>query len=111
MEQVCTHIGIMHAGRLVTQGTASAVRGVEAIDAKVESDQPGEAARIMRELGLGDVRVVGQVAAGRLGSVAPEKVVAACVHAGLSVYRYEVDSPRLEDIFVRLTGEGFDVSG
>ena len=37
--------------------------------------------------------------------------MAACVHAGLSVFRYVVDAPRLEDIFVALTGEGFDVSG
>ena len=39
----------------------------------------------MRELGLTDVRAEPGVRVGRLGSVAPEKVVAACVHAGLAV--------------------------
>ena len=111
VEQVCTHIGIMHAGRLVTQGTAADVRGVRETEARIESDQPEEAARIMRELGLTEVRVGLRGASGRLGSVAPEKVVTACVHAGLSVTRYVVDAPLLEEIFVSLTGEGFDVSG
>jgi ABC-2 type transport system ATP-binding protein len=38
-------------------------------------------------------------------------VVTACVHAGMSVTRFVIDAPTLEDVFVRLTGEGFDVSG
>jgi ABC-2 type transport system ATP-binding protein len=65
----------------------------------------------MQELGLTNVRLEPGRAVGRLGSVAPEKVVAACVHEGLSVTGYVVEAPRLEDIFVALTGEGFDVSG
>jgi ABC-2 type transport system ATP-binding protein len=43
--------------------------------------------------------------------VAPEKVVAACVHAGVAVTGFRVGRPTLEDVFVSLTGEGFDVSG
>ena len=111
VEQVCTHIGIMHAGRLLAQGTAAAVRGIHDTEARVQTDQPEGAARVMRELGLTEVRVEHGRAVGRLGSVAPEKVVAACVHEGLSVTGYGVDAPSLEDIFVGLTGEGFDVSG
>ncbi|MCW2817113.1 MAG: transporter related protein, partial [Nocardioides sp.] len=111
VEQVCTHIGIMHAGILLAQGTAAEVRGIHDTEARVETNQPEEAARIMAELGLTDVRTEPGRVTGRLGSVAPEKVVAACVHAGLSVTGYVVESPRLEDIFVAMTGEGFDVSG
>jgi lantibiotic transport system ATP-binding protein len=111
VEQVCTHLGVMHAGRLVTQGTTAEVRGQQDVEARVDTDQPEEAARVLRELGLLDVRLTRTGAAGRLGDVAPEKVVTACVHAGLSVTRFVVDAPTLEDIFVALTGEGFDVSG
>jgi lantibiotic transport system ATP-binding protein len=111
VEQVCTHIGIMHAGRLLAQGTAAEVRGAHETEARIETDQPEEAARIMRELGLTDVRAEAGRALGRLGSVAPEKVIAACIHEGLAVTGYVVEAPRLEDIFVNLTGEGFDVSG
>lgn len=111
VEQVCSHIGIMHAGRLLIQGTATEVRAVQETEARVRTDQPAEAARIMRELGLTAVTSTVTEARGRLGRVAPEKVVASCVHADLSVTGFVVDSPRLEDVFVSLTGEGFDVSG
>jgi ABC-type multidrug transport system ATPase subunit len=111
VEQVCTHIGVMHAGRLITQGTAAEIRRHQETEARIETDQPDHTARLMRELGLRDVRTTPHGAAGRLGDVPPEKVVAACVHAGLSVTRFIVDAPTLEDVFVALTGEGFDVSG
>ena len=41
----------------------------------------------------------------------PEKVLAALVHAGVPVRQFTVDAAGLEDVFVALTGEGFDVSG
>jgi lantibiotic transport system ATP-binding protein len=111
VEQICTHIGVMHAGKLITQGPASDIRRQQETEARVETDQPDQAAYVMRALGLRNVRTTSRGAAGRLGDVAPEKVVAACIHAGLSVTRFVVDAPTLEDIFVSLTGEGFDVSG
>jgi len=41
----------------------------------------------------------------------PEKVCAELVQAGIGVRGFAVTSPSLEDLFVGLTGEGFDVSG
>ena len=46
-----------------------------------------------------------------LGAVEPERVVAALVHADVPVRGFAVTTPSLEDLFVSLTGEGFDVSG
>ena len=44
VEQMCTHIGVMHIGKLVAQGTSAELRtGVEP-EAVVETDQPQEAA-------------------------------------------------------------------
>ena len=111
VEQMCTHLGVMHAGRLVAQGTVAEVRAGRDAVATVETEQPDVAARIMRELGLLDVRRTPTSASGRIGDVAPEKVVAACVHQGVPVVGFRVASPSLEDVFVSLTGEGFDVSG
>ena len=111
VEQACSHIGIMHVGRLVAQGTAAELRRDQEAEATIQTDQPGEAARIMRELGLQQVQLLPTGAMGRLGSVPPEKIVDACVHQGIGVRGFAVDSPTLEDVFVRLTGEGFDVSG
>ena len=41
----------------------------------------------------------------------PEQVCAELVQAGIGVRGFAVASPSLEDLFVGLTGEGFDVSG
>jgi ABC-2 type transport system ATP-binding protein len=46
-----------------------------------------------------------------LGKLAAEKVVAALVHDGVPVAGFAVQRPSLEDLFVSLTGEGFNVSG
>jgi ABC-2 type transport system ATP-binding protein len=66
---------------------------------------------VFRELGLTDIEVRPGECTGLLGGTAPEKVVAALVHAGVAVRGFAVVAPDLEDLFVTLTGEGFDVSG
>jgi ABC-2 type transport system ATP-binding protein len=109
VEQMCSHVGVMHVGRLLVQGTSDEVRAGTATRATVETDQPRVAAQIMRELGLRDVSVTARSATGVLGSVAPEKVVAGCVHQGVAVLGFRTHTPSLEDVFVGLTGEGFDV--
>ena len=43
------------------------------------------------------------------GEVEPERIVAALVAAGVGVRGFAVRRPSLEDLFVSLTGEGFDV--
>ena len=111
VEQVCTHVGVMHVGRLLTQGPIAQVRAVSEPRARVETDRPEDAARVLRELGLTDVVVESNWAAGTLGKLAAEKVVAALVHDGVPVTGFAVERPSLEDLFVSLTGEGFNVSG
>ena len=111
VEQVCTHVGVMHVGRLLTQGPIAAVRAVSEPRARVETDRPEDAARVLRELGLTGVAVESGCAVGTLGSLAAEKVVAALVHDGVPVTGFAVERPSLEDLFVSLTGEGFNVSG
>jgi ABC-2 type transport system ATP-binding protein len=108
---MCTHIGVMHAGRLVAQGTRAELLAETEAEAVVETDQPREAARVLAELGLTGVHQSARSATGRLGDVAPEKIVAACVHQGIGVTGFRISTPSLEDVFVQLTGEGFDVSG
>ena len=111
VEQMCTHLGVMSEGRLVAQGSSSEVRGGAAPVARVVTDQPGEAARILTELGLRTVEAVAGGVRGTPDGIAPEKIVAALVEGGVGVKEFTVTSPSLEDLFVALTGEGFDVSG
>ena len=111
VEQMCTHLGVMSDGRLVAQGSTSEVRGGAAPTARILTDQPTEATRIMFELGLTGVEAMPGGVRGTPNGVAPEKIVAALVHGGVGVKEFTVTSPSLEDLFVALTGEGFDVSG
>jgi lantibiotic transport system ATP-binding protein len=111
VEQVCSHIGVMHVGRLLTQGPIAEVRAVGESRARVETDRPEQAARVLRGLGLADVWFESGLAVGTLGKLAPEKIVAALVQEAVPVTGFAIERPSLEDLFVSLTGEGFNVSG
>jgi ABC-2 type transport system ATP-binding protein len=76
----------------------------------VLTDQSAAAALALTALGLTEVSQSAAEASGQLGSIAPEKVVAGLVHEGVPVRGFAVEAPSLEDMFVSLTGEGFDVS-
>jgi ABC-type multidrug transport system ATPase subunit len=111
VEQVCSHLGIMREGRLVAQGRVSEVRGGDGSRVRVVTSDPEAAARVMSGLGMREVTVAVGEAHGLPGSVEPEKIVVALVEAGVGVRGFSVDAPSLEDRFMQLTGEGFDVSG
>jgi ABC-type multidrug transport system ATPase subunit len=111
VEQICTHVGVMHQGRLVAQAPLAELRAEAIPRVRVETEQPADAARVLGALGISDVVVQDGHAVGVLGAVAPEKVVVALVDDGVPVRGFGVVSPDLEDVFVALTGEGFDVSG
>jgi ABC-2 type transport system ATP-binding protein len=111
VEQVCTHVGVMHVGKLVAQGTLDSLRQGRAPRVSVETADPAAAVRALAAQGLSDVDADGRAVSALLGGSAPEAVLASLVRAGVPVRQFTVDAPGLEDVFVALTGEGFDVSG
>jgi ABC-2 type transport system ATP-binding protein len=111
VEQICTHVGVMHLGKLVAQGSLAELRQRTAPRVEVRSGDATAAGRTLTELGLAEVSVTGEVATAALGDAAPEKLVAALVHADVPVRGFQVRTADLEEMFVQLTGEGFDVSG
>jgi ABC-2 type transport system ATP-binding protein len=111
VEQLCTDIGVMSAGRLVWQGTLAELRAEQAPSVRVATAFPDDAARALAERGH---EVLSQDATGvvaTLRGAQPEDVLAQLVHAGVAVRGFAVEQASLEERFVRLTGEGFDVSG
>ena len=110
VEQICSHLGILRQGRLVAQGTVDEVRSGSRAVAEVLTASPEEAATVLRGLGLADVTVTTTGVRAAPDGVDPERIVAALVGAGVGVRGFAVQSPSLEDLFVSLTGEGFDVS-
>ena len=111
VEQICTHVGVMRTGRLVFQGSLPELRRTGATRVTVQTADPEAAAKVLTTLGLADALAAEAEASAVLGDASPEKVCAELVQAGVGVRGFAITSHSLEDLFVGLTGEGFDVSG
>jgi ABC-2 type transport system ATP-binding protein len=109
--QVCSHVGVMRTGSLVWQGSMAELAAQQRVRVSVEARDSGAAKAVLADLGLAEISEQDGCASAELGLVQPEDVVAALVAAGVGVRGFTVAKPNLEDIFVQLTGEGFDVSG
>jgi ABC-2 type transport system ATP-binding protein len=109
IEQMCTHVGVMSHGRLVFQGSLDELGSASVTRLRVHTSQPAAAVRVLVDLGLATpLAVDGQVIAD-LGASDSADVNAALVRAGVPVRELRVERPDLEELFVGLTGEGFDV--
>jgi ABC-2 type transport system ATP-binding protein len=107
VEQICTHVGVMRTGKLVYQGPLADLRGQARL--LVRTPKPDQAATVLRELGLADVTQAGQEVRADLGAMLPEVINERLVRAGVPVAGLDTPRRSLEDEFVHLTGEGFDV--
>ncbi len=137
VEQMCTHAAVMSAGRLVAQGPLSELRRPGTACIRLVTPDAGAAMEVLARLGLspepaaaqsdGEVVTAALSRPGALGSpgvgagrpvpctptsadTAPEEIVARLVQAGVRVRGFAVERESLEDRFVALTGEGFDVA-
>jgi len=111
VEQICSHVGVMRTGRLVFQGTLEGMRARGAARVQVRTSEPGRASGVLESLGLADIRASDGEVSAQIGEQAPEAVNRALVLAGVPVSGLDTPRPSLEDLFVELTGEGFDVDG
>ncbi|MBO3095902.1 ATP-binding cassette domain-containing protein [Cellulomonas dongxiuzhuiae] len=126
IEQVCTHIGIMGGGRLLLQGTRDHLTARRGSRVMVRTPQADAATALaeLRRLGLADATAERPAADGSVtvsaaladdtgadGDLpAPQDVAGALVRAGAGILAFDVRRPSLEQVFVELTGEGFDVT-
>jgi ABC-2 type transport system ATP-binding protein len=122
VEQICTHAAIMSAGRLVAQGPLPELRRSGSTSIRLVTPDAGAAMRVLARLGLspepapaqsdGEVVTAALAALGQTatGDPAPEEIVDHLVQAGVRVRGFAVERESLEDRFVALTGEGFDVA-
>ena len=111
VEQLCSHVAVMRAGHLVASGSLDELRATGGREAVVRTPDAGAAASVLVGLGLTPVATGDIVTAALDPNAAPEAIVAALVAADVRVRGFEVTAPSLEERFVALTGEGFDVAG
>ena len=111
VEQICTHVAVMSLGRLLAQGTLTDVQAAAgAARLQIETDDAVLAAQVLDRLGLAAVKVTGDQVAAELDGQRPEDCCRELVMAGVAVRSLTTVRPSLEDTFVALTGEGFDVA-
>ncbi|MGA8789177.1 MAG: ABC transporter ATP-binding protein [Paenarthrobacter sp.] len=119
VEQMCTHVGVMSAGRLVAQGPLEELRSAGEAHVVVHTPDVERAAGVLARLGLvpGEAPGTGSpwgktaLLGTGLNGMEPDMIVAALVAGGVRVRGFAVENASLEERFVSLTGEGFDVVG
>jgi len=111
VEQICSHVGVMRTGRLVFQGSLEELRSRGSLRIVVRTAQPEAAAKVLAGLGLADIQSVDGEVSAQLASQPPEQICRELVLADVGVAGLETPRPNLEELFVGLTGEGFDVDG
>ncbi|MDQ1547967.1 MAG: type transport system ATP-binding protein [Actinomycetota bacterium] len=115
IEQICTHAAVMSAGSLVAQGTLDELRKVGRPRVRVETPDIQLASGVLAKLGMTvqpaavDDSATDVVAVFGEKPAEPDAIVAALVRAKVRVRGFALESPSLEDRFVSLTGEGFNV--
>ena len=106
-------VTVMRAGRVVAAGTLDDLALLSRPTVFVETPEPSAAAAVLRRLGAASAVLDpdGRVVRADLPDVAVEDVTRALVHADVPVRGIGRSGRSLEELFVELTGEGFDVVG
>lgn len=125
VDQMCSHAAVMSAGKLVAQGPLAELRQAGSARLRLLTPDGGLARQVLAGLGLaldpgqtglvrpqpdGETLVAAAAAGAGQTAVLPEDVVAHLVQAGVRVRGFAVERESLEERFVALTGEGFDVA-
>ena len=113
IEQVCSHVAVMNLGKLLTQGTLEDLQATTTTTLRVETVDLDLATTTLTSHGLSPLAassVLPNVVQAPLDGAAADDVCRALVLAGVRITSFTVERPTLEDTFVSLTGEGFDVA-
>lgn len=111
IEQVCTHLAVMSQGKLVAQGSVDELSKSETLVLTLKTDQVKEATAVLKELGIKAKRENQDLIATVPSDViSPEEIVKKLTKAKVGIKGFTLLAPTLEERFVSLTGEGFDVA-
>jgi ABC-2 type transport system ATP-binding protein len=113
IEQMCDRVTVMRAGRVVAAGTLAELALLARPSVVVETPDHDDAVAVLRRLGATSAAPDADRLRVRadLPDVPVEDVTRALVRAEVAVRGIGRSGRSLEELFVELTGEGFDVAG
>ena len=110
IEQICTHLAVMSQGKLVAQGSVEELSAGEELNLTVLTADTDLAVATLKTLGInGVIDAISVRALIPAALYQPAQIVKSLVDSGVAVQGFTVLAPTLEERFVLLTGEGFDV--
>jgi ABC-2 type transport system ATP-binding protein len=111
IEQICTHLAVMSRGKIVAQGSIEELSASEILSLRLVTAQGALAITALKSVGITAI-VEGELVTAQVpsGQIKPEQIVQVLVELGVGIKSFTLDAPTLEERFVLLTGEGFDVA-
>lgn len=106
LEQICTHIGILHQGQMLFQGTLQELSELqrEALHLRVVCSEPATAIPLLREQFLRvETAAHGHLMIDITNQQEANRVVDLLRAAEIEVYELQLVRPQLEDLFLQLT--------
>ncbi len=111
IEQICSHLAVMSAGKIVAQGSIEELSFSEILNLNLKTTDIDTAISTLNSLDIEARNEGGVVKANiRHDFIKAEDIVAALVRNNVRIQSFTLDAPSLEERFVSLTGEGFDVA-
>lgn len=106
VEQMATHVGIIHQGELIFQDSLHALTARSMPQLRIETDDSQSAASSLQQLGWKAQTDDDTVVIPTVDRPQSAMAVEALVRQGYPVYRVNESRKTLEDIFLELTGKG-----
>jgi ABC-2 type transport system ATP-binding protein len=111
IEQICTHLAVMSAGNLVAQGSIEELSFSEILNLNLRTPDIDIAIATLNSLDIEARNENGIIKANLIHNfIAAEDIVNALVKSKVRIQGFTLEAPQLEERFVSLTGEGFDVA-
>ncbi len=111
IEQICTHLAVMSAGNLVAQGSIEELSFSEILNLNLRTPDIDNAIATLNSLDIEARNENGIIKANLIHNfIAAEDIVDALVKSKVRIQGFTLEAPQLEERFVSLTGEGFDVA-
>jgi ABC-2 type transport system ATP-binding protein len=111
IEQICTHLAVMSAGNLVAQGSIEELSRSEVLNLNLKTPDAELAIEVLETLNINARNESGIVKAEIAHDyIQPQIIVETLVQADVQIEGFTLEAPQLEERFVSLTGEGFDVA-